>query len=360
MEQVYSAGGQTLWRNRDTLLIRFAGGRNIAATSPQNGGLRAGMTGIFNHTIPDDIETPADLPGGSVERYMEITAGRLGLAPGTGAGLLTSAKMENAALETLRFRTLKVRAVITAGVDKNGVRAGDPASYYEEGGQFHCLGGTVNILLTISADLTPGALLKSVITATEAKTAAIQELLAPSCYSAGLATGSGTDGIIVAADPAAELKLTDAGGHSVLGELIGRTVKTGVKKALALETGLCPRRQMSVLERVKRYNVDLEYFLHRAATYQPLDAGQFRAKLAALLARPELVALASAVIHLQDQVRWGLVPEKAALDAALRMLSPGAARDGAVANRGHDSAIPLIDLLVDRFNKMVLEDKPAD
>lgn len=57
-----------------------------------------------------------------------------------------------------------------------------------------------NIMLFIDADLAEGTLARALVTCTEAKTAAIQELLVPSRYSNGIATGSDTDGTIVVSD----------------------------------------------------------------------------------------------------------------------------------------------------------------
>ena len=49
------------------------------------------------------------------------------------------------------------------------------------------------------------------MTCTEAKTAAIQELLEGSKYSNGIATGSGTDQTIIIANSASELYMEGAG-----------------------------------------------------------------------------------------------------------------------------------------------------
>ena len=70
-----------------------------------------------------------------------------------------------------------------------------------------------------------GTLAKTAISCAEAKVAALQELMASSRYSGGLATGSGTDGIIVVCNPESENVLTDAGHHSELGECIGKSMK---------------------------------------------------------------------------------------------------------------------------------------
>ena len=59
--------------------------------------------------------------------------------------------------------------------------------------------------------MTPGCMARALVTATEAKTAAIQELMGGSLYSTGLATGSGTDNMMIIADAESENQLTYAG-----------------------------------------------------------------------------------------------------------------------------------------------------
>ena len=55
--------------------------------------------------------------------------------------------------------------------------------------------GTINILLFFNVDLSRGALARALVTCTEAQTAALQELLAPSRYfhGAGHRFGNGRD-----------------------------------------------------------------------------------------------------------------------------------------------------------------------
>ena len=85
----------------------------------------------------------------------------------------------------------------------------------------------------------------TIMTATEAKSAALQELAVNSRYSDGLSTGTGTDQIAVAAMQTDETPLTSAGKHAKLGELIGRAVKAAVKKTLANQNNLTPAGQCS-------------------------------------------------------------------------------------------------------------------
>ena len=152
--------------------------------------------------------------------------------------------MRYAVTKQANFRDLLVVAVCTGGVETNAGRAGDPATVYERDGTYERVSGeqahhgTINTMLFINRELTPAALVNTVMTATEAKTAALQELDVNSRYSQGLATGTGTDQIGVAAQLEKGVPLTSAGKHTVLGELIGKTVSGAVKATLALQDSL--------------------------------------------------------------------------------------------------------------------------
>ena len=124
------------------------------------------------------------------------------------------------------FGDLTVVAVCTGGAETNAGRAGDPASVYERDGLYEkvsaeepVLRGTINTMLFISRELTPAALVDAVMTATEAKTAALQEINVGSRYSDGLATGTGTDQIGIAARLRTGRPLASAGNIRFLGSL---------------------------------------------------------------------------------------------------------------------------------------------
>jgi adenosylcobinamide amidohydrolase len=197
-------------------------------------------------------------------------ASELGLDSGSAAGISTAAQMENVSIVTEIHGDLSVAALVTGGVEVNGGRAGDPASWdeiheREAGNEAH---GAINIILHINVDLTEGALTRSLVTCAEAKTAALQELLAPSRYSSGLATGSGADGTIIVANAESKWTLNNSGKHSKLGELIGKSVKAAVKEALRLQTGLSPEKQHNVLKRTDRYGITGDSLWNRCLTRQ--------------------------------------------------------------------------------------------
>ena len=163
---------------------------------------------------------------------------------------------------------------------------------------------------------------RGLITCTEAKTAALQELMASSRYSRGLATGSGTDGAVLVAVSGAPVRLTDTGNHSKLGETIGRTVMDAVKEALRLQTGLCPEMQHDLLRRMDRFGVTEDALWARYRDrLGMLDRPHFSDILHGLSRCGEFVALLSLCAHLMDQTLWGLLSPPEAWKAALAPLA---------------------------------------
>jgi adenosylcobinamide hydrolase len=200
---------------------------------------------------------------------------------------------------------------VTAGIDKNSGRAGDPASYYENGDSFEPVGGTINTILLINADLPEYAMTRAVMTATEAKAVALQQVMARSIYSTGIATGSGTDMIAVVANPGSLLHLLDAGKHAKLGELIGSTVIRATRAALERETGLSPASQRDALVRLSRFGVTGDDIWKAAvlAGYvenaSPEERERFMQYLRTRAREPGTVARAAAALHVVDEAGWG-------------------------------------------------------
>lgn len=302
--------GDRMERREKALITHFAGLRRVLSTSPFNGGLRDDLHFIFNQDCKENGNKHAPLKAPTYEEHMRLVAADLGLDPERACGLSTAADMENAAVCQETYDNLTVTAIVTGGIDVNGGRAGDPATWHEGTSP---ASGTINILLFFSVCLPEWSLTRALITCTEAKTAALQELLAPSMYSSGLATGSGTDGIILVSDLSSPVTLTYAGKHSKLGELIGRTVKTAVKRALELQTGLNAAQQHDVFSRCGRYGITREQVFQHCPDSAEADR---------LAKTPELVIITSLYVHLLDQLTWGLItPESAAQGAAALLKS---------------------------------------
>jgi len=351
-------GNEQIEHRGTSIIIRFPGPRSVLSTSWLNGGHREDLTAVFNHQIPLEA-CEACHSGASVKEYLEEVASSLSLDPASSTGLITRAEMKNAAIVSESFRDLAVTAVVTAGVDKNGGRAGDPASYYEIDGQYESVGGTINILLIINAALPEYAINTALITATEAKVVALQQLMAKSMYSSGIATGSGTDMMCIISNLDADLSLTDAGKHSKLGELIGKSVIRATTAALKLETGLSPESQQNVLVRLSRFGVTEEDIwnvaLKRFENLLPETRlkENFVSCLREKAKDPELVALVSAVLHIVDEIEWNLLPEAEAKKVACRLIrkSLGPGKIG----REEMKSGPVKESILQRLDKAIAE-----
>ncbi|MEL7610784.1 MAG: adenosylcobinamide amidohydrolase [Bacillota bacterium] len=312
------ANGDALERRDNAVIARFSGCRRVLSTAPHNGGYRDTLKWVFNHCCNQPGQEIPAMKAPTYARHTALVAEELGLDPEYAAGISTIASMENAAIESLSYRELWVTAVVTAGVDDNAARPGDPAPLHETEEGFAAVHGTINTLLFIGAALSEGALAQALALSAEAKAAALQEVCAPSCYSDGLATGTGTDGTIIAAN-AEGFRLTWAGHHCKLGELIGKTVKTAVKKALFLQTGLDADRQFDALRRMGRFGVT-EDALYAGLGPGRMSQEEFRARLNTLSRQGEIAVTASLYAHVLDQLRWGLFSPKDAEAAADRLL----------------------------------------
>lgn len=289
-----------------TITIEFRNPRKILSTEIFNGGYQENLKGIYNHTC-DETETYLLAP--TYEEHLRLLTQRIDLDPESMTGMSTGVDVRNTAIRTESFENLTVTAIVTAGIENNAGRAGDPTdNYFPVDKTILQKPGTINIILAIDADMPSGIMARALVTCTEAKTAAIQELMVGSLYSNGLATGSGTDQTIIIANPSSELYFEFAGKHSKLGELIGKAVKNAVKEALFKETGLSPNRQHSILRRLKRFGVTEQSLFDTYVTKGGnLDILIFQEKLKRYEHNADLVTYTSLYVHLLDEFNWGLL-----------------------------------------------------
>lgn len=162
------------------------------------------------------------------------TARQLQLDPSVVAGMSTAADLDNLAVVSKHYGPLTVTVLATAGAKTNAIRTGVDAGTYIEG---DTPAGTINILVLTNIRLTDAALARALITVTEGKTAALEDLKVPSTYTPGVqATGTGTDSIIVVSGTH-EPQASYTGGHSRIGELIGKASREAVIEALGKQNG---------------------------------------------------------------------------------------------------------------------------
>jgi len=226
-----------LWEK--TLIVRFPEKRRTLSTTD---GFADAQIAINHAAQPElwmklheEMQTRHEL-GGNVylRKIQEKVAKDFGLKRKEVAQMSTAADMDNLAVVTKAFKPFVVTTLVTAGAETNAQRTGVDEGTNIEGDEPK---GTVNILILTNARLTDGAMARALITATEAKTAAFEDLRIPSSYSKGVqATGTGTDSIIITTGITGP-KVTYTGGHSRIGELIGKAVYEAVIEALGKQNG---------------------------------------------------------------------------------------------------------------------------
>ncbi|NPV62314.1 MAG: adenosylcobinamide amidohydrolase [Methanotrichaceae archaeon] len=317
-------GGVEIYRAEKIVYVRLAAPHRVLSTCRSSaGGMHDDLMYLYNH---QSCEPKGDHMNARMRRlvieqpdeYKRAVANRYHLPCQKCATLGTAANMNNAAICHKSFCDLEVVAVCTGGVEGNAGRAGDPASYYQpgneraneiEGSEANPRPGTINVMIFINRELIPGAMVTAVVTATEAKAAALQELAVSSRYSEGLATGTGTDQIAVASKLGGPV-ISFAGKHSKVGELIGRTVHDAVLGTLALQNGLTPAGQCSSLAHLERFGIDGLELCHGIGEFLSRDSADlFERNFSNIIKDPLTVAAVASLVHLRDKFVWGILPK---------------------------------------------------
>ena len=158
---------------------------------------------------------------------------------------LSSGQLNGGFHHTLGVRNQQLTCTCTMG--RFLITTSDNGYCYEEkDGEFHTP-GTINILVFTNKALTDSAMVKAIMTITEAKTAALQDWKVESTkdlpkYNTHIvhslaketntsATGTATDGIILTINANGDV-LTDAGSYSLFGDTLAKAVYLGVQRAL--------------------------------------------------------------------------------------------------------------------------------
>ena len=291
---------------KDTIFVKFNVKRNGISTSKLNGGFSNNFKSVFNHHLSQ--ENIDYLENHDVGDYLIQHCWSLNIDSAYSTGLTTLARMKNVSIVTKSFKSLEVVALTTAGVRTNAVRAGDPAAYYEENGRF----GTINTIILINAHLEYETLLEAFMTATEAKTVALNDLKIPSQYSNGYATGTGTDGLCIFSNLESDNTLTNAGKHSKLGELIASAVCESIKKAVKKQVWISEKSQSNALVRLNRYTLDINEF------YDNLDCDkeEFIRLLQKDMKKQDNVAITTSILNLIDEFENNLIEKEEAFKLA--------------------------------------------
>ncbi|WP_319407348.1 adenosylcobinamide amidohydrolase [uncultured Desulfosarcina sp.] len=215
-----------------SLIVDFTSPRSIVSTLE---GGRNGVLTVGNHYSPPPCWALTPMAG--LDALFKEIYPVIGKEKASTAFLFTGADMDNLAVKKETFKAMTVYGLVTAGVRGNAVRMSrDVGNYYEP--------GTINMIFLTNMHLTPRAMTRAIISATEGKSAALQDLDIRSSYQplSSAATGTGTDNIIVVQGDGPIVD--NAGGHCKMGELIARTAYAGVCEAILKQNGIAPRRNV--------------------------------------------------------------------------------------------------------------------
>ena len=271
------------------LLVKFKRPMKIVSTLE---GQREGIVEVGNHYLPPTLWGWAHRAGlkGSREYIYKV----LGLNQADSSLLFTGADMDNLAIVKETFRDITVYALVTAGVRTNALRTSvDEGRFYEP--------GTINIILMTNMKLTPRAMTRAIITATEAKTSALQDLDVRSSQTPLIsqATGTGTDNVLVVQGEG--VKIDNSGGHTRMGELIGRAVYKAVLQAIERQNGIYMKRD--VFQRLQERGINLYDVVSNAEIPDSINKKMILAKLERLLLEPEYAGFMLAALRLSDSCK---------------------------------------------------------
>jgi adenosylcobinamide hydrolase len=362
---------------------------HVLSTSVRNGGWAEHVRHLVNHQSCEGAGHEARariMHEQGQERYHDTVCREIDLPEDATATMGTAANMNYAAVVVKSDEGVSVTAIVTAGVATNAVCAGDPANWREtaEGfGKIAAVAGTINTILLVNTPVMPGALARTAITMTEGKSAALQRLAVPSCYSADLATGTGTDQFCVAAPVGGAggehgggdrvKPLTSASPHMKFGEITGLAVREATMEALRWQNGLESSLTRGVFHALGRYGVreatifdDIAAFLGEKREAWPAGAaaGHFsltdedlellRRNSKAVFYEPLVGASAHALATVLDRIRHGTIPASTARDALVQQAASIAANLAARPERWADFRHRLLALGTDDPKRLVL------
>jgi ABC-type Fe3+-hydroxamate transport system substrate-binding protein/adenosylcobinamide amidohydrolase len=284
-----------------TLIIDFKEPLSIISTLE---GERKGVTSVGNHYSPPPCWGLTHKLGFREARSHIYTV--VGKANNTASFLFTGADMDNLAIKRKRFNEMEVYALVTAGVQSNALKtSSDEGRFYES--------GTINIILLPNTRLTPRAMTRAIISATEAKTAALQDLDIRSSYTPLIhqATGTGTDNIIVVEGKGT--KIDNAGGHTKMGELIGKAVYNAVREAVYRQNGIIAGR--NIFHRLKERKISISGLISMGEC--ECNAGRYDliGNFEEILLQPRYSGFVESAFTVSDDYERGLINDLASFES---------------------------------------------
>jgi len=217
----------------------------VLSSGIYNGGFKK-VNAILNVSVPDNYNDKRlhDDPMNIVydaQKNLQITTGYI--------AMLTAAKTQNLSIATRQIGDITITAIATAGW-RHGESAGESIE------NSHYMHGTINVIVFLNANPTDSCLVSLFLTATEAKTAAMNDYDIRSRYSGDVATGTITDSLSVGVTGQGE-KIELGGPASTVGQLVASAVRQVVKEAADRQEG--PHKGRTLLRRLSERHLSIDY-----------------------------------------------------------------------------------------------------
>lgn len=295
------------FRNK-SLLIQFSQPMTILSTLE---GWRNEIKYVGNHYFPPPSWGLGHNEG--LAGLKKRTFSALNLSENDTSMLFTGADMDKLAIGTATFKEMEAIALVTAGVQGNAVRmAKDIGRYYEleetSKDPADKKPGTINTIILTNTTLSKRAMTRALISAVEAKSAALQDLDIRSTATPTVhpATGTGTDNVLIVQGDGPKIDAT--GGHTKMGELIAKAVYDGVLQAVAKQNGITAKR--SVFARLKDRRTTAWQLSRLCGCGSELGLG-----LEQLLLEPKYSSFIEAALAISDQYENGLIKDLSSFDS---------------------------------------------
>jgi adenosylcobinamide amidohydrolase len=295
------------------LILRSKTPLKILSSAVLNGGpLEANC--IMNYQVPEDAGSDMDdeVHKEAGDFLLEETA-KLGIPQDRIVAIMTAAKMTNVEKVTQKFEDITLTAFVTAGAyfaatpgdEIASKQSAFPSKKY----------GTINSIVLVDANLTDGCMVNAVVTATEAKAAAVRELDIRSRFSGDVATGTVTDSIVIGCTKQGRT-IKYAGSGTLIGELIGKSIKTAIKKAIFKQENMYANRPLT--RRLEERGITVENLTTLFSQIRPKlrenadIRKKFTTEIRQVLADQNIATLVIAGLRLDEDAKVDLIPENPA------------------------------------------------
>ena len=291
------------------LILRSKAPLKILSSAVLNGGLRE-VKCIMNFQVTEDAGSDMDdeVHKDARDFLIEETE-KMGIPQNQVVAIMTAAKMKNVEGVTQKVEDITLTTFVTAGA-YFAATPGDEIASKQSAFPFKKW-GTINTIVLVDGNLSDSCMVNAVATATEAKAAALRELDVRSRFSGEVATGTVTDSVVIACTKLGQT-IKYAGSGTIIGELIGKSVKVALKKAICKQENLVSNRPLT--KRLAERGITIENLTTLFSQIRPIlrenmeKRKQFTTELKKMLSDQNIATLVIVGIRLDEDAKTDLIP----------------------------------------------------